>query len=84
MEPPGEGDPGRRIGPQDGRTNVFFRNLNRGKKSLVLDLKQAADRDALLCLCDTADVVVESFRPGVAARITDIHATPSEYMINPR
>lgn len=69
VEPPGEGDPGRLIGPLDGRTGVFFRNLNRGKKSLVLDLKQAADRDALLCLCDTADVVVESFRPGVAARL---------------
>lgn len=69
VEPPGEGDPGRRIGPPDGRTGVFFRNLNRGKKSLVLDLKQATDKDVLLRLCDTADVVVESFRPGVAARL---------------
>ena len=69
VEPPGEGDPGRRIGPPDGRTSVFFRNTNRGKKSLVLDLKQDADREALLRLCDTADVIVESFRPGVAARL---------------
>lgn len=69
VEPPGEGDPGRRIGPPDGRTGVFFRNMNRGKKSLVLDLKRDADREALLRLCDTADVVVESFRPGVAARL---------------
>lgn len=69
VEPSGEGDPGRCIGPLDGRTGVFFRNLNRGKKSLVLDLKQDADREALLRLCDTADVVVESFRPGVAARL---------------
>jgi crotonobetainyl-CoA:carnitine CoA-transferase CaiB-like acyl-CoA transferase len=53
----------------DQRTSVFFRNLNRGKQSVVLDLKQAADREALLRLTDRADVLVESFRPGVAARL---------------
>ena len=68
VEPP-EGDPGRQIGPSDGPTGVFFRNLNRGKKSVVIDLKSAAGREALLRLCDSADVVVESFRPGVAARL---------------
>ena len=69
VEPPGEGDPGRHIGPTDERTSVFFRNLNRGKKSVVIDLKSDAGREALLRLCDDADVVVESFRPGVAARL---------------
>ena len=66
IEPPGEGDPGRHIGLSDGPSTVFFRNLNRGKKSVVLDLKdrrRAATR--LLALCETADVFVESFRPGV-------------------
>ena len=53
----------------DARTSVFFRNLNRGKKSVVIDLKDAAGRDTLLRLCDDADVLVESFRPGVAARL---------------
>jgi crotonobetainyl-CoA:carnitine CoA-transferase CaiB-like acyl-CoA transferase len=48
---------------------VFFKNVNRGKKSVVLDLKRSADRDALLALCDTADVVVESFRPGTVDRL---------------
>ena len=64
IEAPG-GDPGRSIGSPDGDSTVFFRNVNRGKKSVVLDLKQESDREALLKLCETADVVVESFRPGV-------------------
>jgi crotonobetainyl-CoA:carnitine CoA-transferase CaiB-like acyl-CoA transferase len=69
IEPPGGGDPGRQIGPSDGPSTVFFRNLNRGKKSVVLDLKTAADRGLLLDLCATADVFVESFRPGVVDRL---------------
>ena len=68
IEPP-EGDPGRHIGLSDGPSTVFFKNLNRGKKSVVLDLKQADARDALLTLCDSADVLVESFRPGAVARL---------------
>lgn len=69
VEPPGVGDPGRHIGPSDGPTTVFFRNVNRGKRSVVLDLKSDADREALLRLCDDADVFVETFRPGVVARL---------------
>jgi crotonobetainyl-CoA:carnitine CoA-transferase CaiB-like acyl-CoA transferase len=69
IETPGEGDPGRHIGLSDGPSTVFFRNLNRGKKSVVLDLKDTAQRDALLALCDTADVFVESFRPGTVDRL---------------
>jgi crotonobetainyl-CoA:carnitine CoA-transferase CaiB-like acyl-CoA transferase len=69
IETPGEGDPGRHIGLSDGPSTVFFRNLNRGKKSVVLDLKEAVQRDALLALCETADVFVESFRPGAVDRL---------------
>jgi crotonobetainyl-CoA:carnitine CoA-transferase CaiB-like acyl-CoA transferase len=69
IEQPGEGDPGRHIGPSDGPTTVFFRNFNRGKKSVVLDLKVPEQRERLLALCDTADVFVETFRPGVADRL---------------
>ena len=69
IEQPGGGDPGREIGLSDGPETVFFRNLNRGKKSVVLDLKDAADREELLSLCETADVFVESFRPGVVDRL---------------
>jgi crotonobetainyl-CoA:carnitine CoA-transferase CaiB-like acyl-CoA transferase len=69
IEPPGEGDPGRAIGLADGPSTVFFRNLNRGKKSVVLDLKAPKQRGLLLDLCETADVFVETFRPGVAERL---------------
>jgi crotonobetainyl-CoA:carnitine CoA-transferase CaiB-like acyl-CoA transferase len=69
IEPPGEGDPGRHIGVSDGPSTVFFRNLNRGKKSVVLDLKDPAQRDVLLSLSETADVFVESFRPGAVDRL---------------
>src|SRR4030095_13906822 len=69
VEPPGEGDHGRYIGASDGPTSVFFRNVNRGKKSIVIDLKSAKGRESLLTLCDTADVFVESYRPGVMERL---------------
>jgi crotonobetainyl-CoA:carnitine CoA-transferase CaiB-like acyl-CoA transferase len=69
IEPPGEGDPGRHIGLSDGPSTVFFKNVNRGKKSVVLDLKRSADRDALLALSETADVFIESFRPGTVDRL---------------
>jgi crotonobetainyl-CoA:carnitine CoA-transferase CaiB-like acyl-CoA transferase len=68
VEPP-QGDPTRRIGLSDGPSTVYFRCVNRGKRSVVLDLKQPHGRDALLALADTADVVVEGFRPGVAGRL---------------
>ena len=68
IEPP-DGDPTRRIGVADGPTTLYFRNLNRGKKSVVLNLKEPRDRDRLLRLAATADVFVESFRPGVVDRL---------------
>lgn len=69
IEAPGEGDPGRAILPMDGAHSAFFRNLNRGKKSIVLNLKNDDDREQLLKLAETADVIVESSRPGVARRL---------------
>lgn len=74
VEPPG-GDPGRHIGLGEDGVSVFFRNLNRGKRSLCLDLKQAAARTVLQDLAAAADVVVEAFRPGVAARLGCDYAT---------
>ena len=69
IEPPGEGDPGRQIGLADGPSTVFFRNLNRGKKSVVLDLKDAREREALLALARRPTCSSRSFRPGVVERL---------------
>ena len=69
IEPPGEGEPGRHIGVRDGEHTVFFRNTQRGKKSVCLNLKDPQQRETLLHLCDSADVFVEAFRPGVVKRL---------------
>ena len=48
---------------------AVYAGLNRGKRSVILDLKRAEDRDLFLRLAERADVVVESFRPGVMDRL---------------
>ena len=69
VEAPDEGDPLRWLPPLAGAQSGAFHALNRNKRSLALDLKRAAGRDAFLRLARGADVVVESFRPGVLARL---------------
>lgn len=81
VEPP-DGEPNREFGPREGEFTVYFRNTHRGKKSLCLNLKDPAAREALLKLCETADVFIEAFRPGVAARLGVDYATVSAR--NPR
>jgi crotonobetainyl-CoA:carnitine CoA-transferase CaiB-like acyl-CoA transferase len=68
VEPAG-GDPARAAGPFAAGHSIWFANLNRGKRSLVLDLKSAAGKAALDAELRTADVLVEGFRPGVMARL---------------
>ena len=63
------GDPARHIGPQSGGQTVYYRNANRGKKSLSLDLKSEEGRELFLRLAETSDVVLETFRPGVVDRL---------------
>jgi len=53
----------------DGLNNPVFCSLNRNKKSLALDLKQGEARDTVAALLETADVVVNNFRPGVMERM---------------
>lgn len=69
VEAPPDGDPARHHGAKDGTHAAYFRLLNRGKKSVVLDLKTPAGLDSLLAMVDQADVFVESLRPGAAGRL---------------
>lgn len=69
IEQPGSGDATRSIGQKQNGYTVYFRNANRGKKSVALDLKAPAGRDALLRLLKDADVLLETYRPGVARRL---------------
>ncbi|MBB6228498.1 crotonobetainyl-CoA:carnitine CoA-transferase CaiB-like acyl-CoA transferase [Polymorphobacter multimanifer] len=68
VEPPA-GDPARAMGPFEAGHGVWFRNLNRGKTSVALDLKTEAGKAALWDLLGDADVMVEGFRPGVIGRL---------------
>ncbi len=58
--------------------STYFGHLNAGKKSVVLDLKSAAGREAAQKLVATSDVVVENFRPGVMKRLGLDYATLSQ------
>lgn len=69
VEEPGGGDYLRSFAPLAGGESLFFLNLNRNKKSVVLDLRHADGRAVLVDLARRADVVVESFRPGVMDRL---------------
>ena len=69
VEDTGAGDYARTLGATPGATSAFFRMVNRNKRSVALDLKDARGRDAFLALARRADVVVESFRPGVVASL---------------
>lgn len=66
---PAAGDPARRQAPFENGQSVWFSNLNRGKTSIVLDLKNEAGKNALRDLIRTTDVFLEGFRPGVMARL---------------
>lgn len=78
-----EGDTTRRVGPmRSPMMGWVYLHLNRNKRSLVLDLKQQAARDALMRLVKTSDVLVASVRPAALERLGITHATLSE--ANPR
>jgi crotonobetainyl-CoA:carnitine CoA-transferase CaiB-like acyl-CoA transferase len=66
---PAAGDPARTQAPFENGHSVWFANLNRGKTSIVLDLKSEAGKARLRDLIASADVFVEGFRPGVMARL---------------
>ena len=86
IEPP-TGDLTRRVGPfregtGEGRLGGYFQSINRGKRSVVLDLKAADGRERFLELVAVADVVVENFSSGVMERLGLGYETLAE--VNPK
>src|SRR5919198_1235737 len=69
VEEPGRGDYIRSTPPLVGGESAAHRALNRGKRSVALNLKDEEGAALLLRLAERADVLVESFRPGVMARL---------------
>ncbi|MFT3816609.1 MAG: CoA transferase [Rubrivivax sp.] len=69
IERPGAGDEMRGYEPKFGSDSVNFALLNRGKRSITIDLKSDAGRAQALDLVRDADVLIEQFRPGVMTRL---------------
>jgi crotonobetainyl-CoA:carnitine CoA-transferase CaiB-like acyl-CoA transferase len=68
IEPP-EGDWSRNLGKRFGEFSAFSLYYNRGKRSLALDLKVSAAQEIAFDIAAKADVVIDSFRPGVMKRL---------------
>lgn len=69
VERPEVGDDARHFGPFLQGKSVYFISLNRGKKSVVLNLKDTEDREKLLKMIPKVDVLVENFKPGTMERL---------------
>ncbi|MCY4062839.1 MAG: CaiB/BaiF CoA-transferase family protein [Chloroflexi bacterium] len=82
IEDPNGGDYARSMPPLIDGLGAFFRASNLGKKSVVIDLKAEAGQAVLHRLVETADVLMEGFRPGVTARLGADFETLSA--VNPR
>jgi crotonobetainyl-CoA:carnitine CoA-transferase CaiB-like acyl-CoA transferase len=79
LENPRTGDDTREWAPPyQGDQSAYFLSVNRNKRGIAVDLKTAQGREIALRLVDRADVIVENFRPGTAARLglgyDDLHA----------
>jgi CoA:oxalate CoA-transferase len=82
VEEPPNGDEARQVGPFVGGMSAYFMSLNRGKKSLTLNLKQPGGRELLVELAKRADILLENFRPGTMAKLGLAYETLSA--IHPR
>lgn len=82
IEDPNGGDYARWMPPLIEGQGVFFRSSNRGKRSVVIDLKAEAGQAILHKLVESSDVLIEGFRPGVTARLGAEYETLSA--VNPR
>ncbi len=69
VEPPEKGDDAREYGPFLEGKSAYFMSINRGKQSIALNLKDAADQHIFERLLERGDVLVENFRPGTMEKL---------------
>ena len=69
VEPPGDGDDTRTFPPFDDGHSVYFLGINRGKKSIVIDLKTSQGVALARDLAAKSDILIENYRPGVMDRL---------------
>lgn len=83
IEPPGTGDQTRgSMGfKMKGSDSMGFLNMNRNKRSIALNLKSDAGREIFLKLAETADILIENYRPGIMKKLRCDYDTLSE--LNP-
>ncbi|MDE1156284.1 MAG: CoA:oxalate CoA-transferase [Acidobacteriaceae bacterium] len=82
IEPPGHGDDTRTYGPYLNDQSLYFSFVNRGKESIVLNLKDEGDRNLFLNMVRQCDVVAENFRADTMTRLGFSYEELSK--INPR
>src|SRR5260370_7724828 len=75
VEAPNSGDDARQYGPFKGGKSTYFASVNRGKESIVLDLKAPADREIFDPLLDKRDPLAENFRPATMKKLRQPSAT---------
>lgn len=82
IEQPGSGDEARGVGPFLDGMSAYFMSINRGKKSMALNIKEPKGRDLARALSARADILVENFRPGTMDRLGLGYETLAK--LNPR
>lgn len=82
IEIPGTGDDSRAFGPFIGSRSLYFLSINRGKKSISLNLKSEKGKQILKDLVKHADIIVENYRPGTMEKLGLSYEILKE--INPR
>ena len=85
VERPDTGDDGRAWGPPfwNGESAMFL-SVNAGKRSLAVSLSDERGRDAVLRLCERADVFLQSLRPGLADRLDGLTVSATDWWFNVR
>jgi len=82
VEAPGIGDLMRHLSSKRGGVSGLYHNINRGKRSLAVDMKSEQGHELICKLSEQADVILQNYRPGVAERLGVDYTSLCEYNPN--